>query len=99
MKHGTITIETGIPIPPPSQNFNRKPKGPLRLAIEALKQGESFVLRKKDLARAFGAAKNANIESSADTAGVAPRHATDGIPPLSAALCYPLAESTQNTLP
>ena len=38
-------------------------------------------------------------ESSADTAGVAPRHATDGIPPLSAALCYPLAESTQNTLP
>lgn len=62
MKHGTITIETGIPIPPPSQNFNRKPKGPLRLAIEALKQGESFVLRKKDLARAFGAAKNANID-------------------------------------
>ena len=39
------------------------------------------------------------IESSADTAGVAPRHATDGIPPLSAALCYPLAEFTQNTLP
>ena len=38
-------------------------------------------------------------ESSADTAGVAPRHATDGIPPLSAALCYPLAESTQNTRP
>lgn len=38
-------------------------------------------------------------ESSADTAGVAPRHATDGIPPLSAALCYPLAEFTQNTLP
>lgn len=38
-------------------------------------------------------------ESSADTAGVAPRHATDGIPPLSAALCYHLAESTQNTRP
>jgi hypothetical protein len=30
---------------------------------------------------------------------VEPRHATDGIPPLSVALCYPLAESTQNTLP
>lgn len=43
--------------------------------------------------------KPEEIESSADTAGVAPRHATDGIPPLSAALCYPLAESTQNTRP
>lgn len=62
MKKEIITIETGIPIPPPSRLHPRKQKYPLRIAIEALKQGESFVLRKKDLARAFGAAKNANIK-------------------------------------
>lgn len=61
MKHGTITIETGIPIPPPSQNFNRKPKGPLRLAIEALKPGDSFVIHKKDVFRATASAKNAKV--------------------------------------
>lgn len=61
MKHA-ITIETGIPIPPPSKNFNRKPKRPLRLAIEALKPGDSFVIPKKDVFRATASANNAKVK-------------------------------------
>jgi len=62
MKHEAITIETGIPIPPPSTSHKKKPKRPLRLAIEALKPGESFVIPKAASIKAFSAAKNANIK-------------------------------------
>lgn len=61
MKHGTITIETGIPIPPPSRLHPRKQKYPLRIAIEALKPGDSFVIHKKDVFRATASAKNAKV--------------------------------------
>lgn len=41
-----ITIETGIPIPPKSNNGGRK-ASTIRVTLEALKPGESFMLPKK----------------------------------------------------
>lgn len=41
-----IQIETGIPIPPKSNNGGRKASS-IRVILEALKPGESFVLHKR----------------------------------------------------
>lgn len=41
-----IAIETGIPIPPKSNNGGRKASS-IRVAIEALKPGDSFTVPKK----------------------------------------------------